>query len=288
MVSVNFKNAANKSAAEIAATKKPSLVIDIMSSPYQVIEPSPEPLIDVYSDEESPQITKTPPPLKITEKSPPEKSPPEISVVPEKGPQTPPQGPETLDLARGPQTPEDPSDYDPCNPTESPELEIEDDDEIFLHSGSSSSSGKEDLLKTAANTIPFLMDETLIRDQNNSTGVSSTTNNENLADFNDLPVDMDMDSPFSPQSSEGSDIFEPPTPTKKGRKQNGVSSTTKKSRKNQNNNKHVQMKIVDDKLKIIDDVPTSAVEMAVKEKVTLNTKKIQICVKEVENWSKID
>ena len=48
-----------------------------------------------------------------------------------------------------------------------------------------------------------------------------------------------------------------------------------------NNNKHVQMRIVDDKLKIIDDVPTSAVEMAVKEKVsiyaawlTLNCKKI--------------
>ena len=34
-----------------------------------------------------------------------------------------------------------------------------------------------------------------------------------------------------------------------------------------NNNKHVKMKIVDEKLKIIDDVPTSAVEMAVKEKV---------------------
>ena len=34
-----------------------------------------------------------------------------------------------------------------------------------------------------------------------------------------------------------------------------------------NDNKHVKMKIVDDKLKIIDDVPTSAVEMAVKEKV---------------------
>ena len=29
----------------------------------------------------------------------------------------------------------------------------------------------------------------------------------------------------------------------------------------------VQMKLIDDKLKIIDDVPTSAVEMAVKEKV---------------------
>ena len=31
----------------------------------------------------------------------------------------------------------------------------------------------------------------------------------------------------------------------------------------------VQMKLIDDKLKIIDDVPTSAVEMAVKEKVRL-------------------
>ena len=30
---------------------------------------------------------------------------------------------------------------------------------------------------------------------------------------------------------------------------------------------HVNMKVVDDKLKIIDDVPNSAVEMAVKEKV---------------------
>ena len=37
-----------------------------------------------------------------------------------------------------------------------------------------------------------------------------------------------------------------------------------------NDNKHVKMKIVDDKLKIIDDVPTSAVEMAVKEKVCKN------------------
>ena len=32
-------------------------------------------------------------------------------------------------------------------------------------------------------------------------------------------------------------------------------------------NKNLKMKVVDDKLKIIDDVPTSAVEMAVKEKV---------------------
>jgi hypothetical protein len=55
MVSVNFKNAENKSASEIAATKKPSMVIDILQSPYQVIEQSPEPIVelDVFSDEET-------------------------------------------------------------------------------------------------------------------------------------------------------------------------------------------------------------------------------------------
>ena len=39
---------------------------------------------------------------------------------------------------------------------------------------------------------------------------------------------------------------------------------------------HVSMKVIDDKLKIIDDVPNSAVEMAVKEKVVSiqNTKKV--------------
>ena len=54
-------------------------------------------------------------------------------------------------------------------------------------------------------------------------------------DFNDHPIDMDMDSPFSPNDSDISDIFEPPsifdklTPgNKKGRKANGnVSSSTR-------------------------------------------------------------
>ena len=36
--------------------------------------------------------------------------------------------------------------------------------------------------------------------------------------------------------------------------------------------KHVNTKVVDDKLKIIDDVPNSAVEMAVKEKVNKHIK----------------
>lgn len=35
--------------------------------------------------------------------------------------------------------------------------------------------------------------------------------------------------------------------------------------------KHVNTKVVDDKLKIIDDVPNSAVEMAVKEKVRVQS-----------------
>ena len=35
-----------------------------------------------------------------------------------------------------------------------------------------------------------------------------------------------------------------------------------------NSKMHVNMKVIDDKLKIIDDVPNSAVEMAVKEKVS--------------------
>ena len=100
-------------------------------------------------------------------------------------------------------------------------------------------SNRDELMQTAKNTIPFLMEDSLIqRLENNDKSVSSTTNNDsavnNSNDFNDLlPVDMDMDSPFSPQSSEGSDIFEPPMPTQntpgsKKRKANGnVSSSTK-------------------------------------------------------------
>ena len=45
------------------------------------------------------------------------------------------------------------------------------------------------------------------------------------------PVDMDMDSPFSPPSSEGSDIFEPPslhTPSKKKGKSNGIMKSQSK------------------------------------------------------------
>merc|ERR1712038_2244510 len=69
---------------------------------------------------------------------------------------------------------------------------------------------RDSLMKNAGGSIPFLMDD---RDG----GVSSSKDKENHGrqekDKLDFSVDMDMDSPFSPQSSEMSDIFEPPLDT---------------------------------------------------------------------------
>ena len=66
MVSVNFKSKANNQGLGIASTlekdkndlnaavanSKPMVVIDCLTSPYQIIEPSPNEIIDLYSDEE--------------------------------------------------------------------------------------------------------------------------------------------------------------------------------------------------------------------------------------------
>ena len=138
-----------------------------------------------------------------------------------RGPCTPPT--ENLDLAKGPQTPtEDPMDYDPCNPTESPDLDLDDPNDQPINCSSSSSSSdrtaRDTLLNTAANTIPFLIEESLVTDKNGDKNDSN--------DLNDMPIDMDMDSPFSPQSSEGSDIFEPPSlnNSKRKSKANGIKS----------------------------------------------------------------
>lgn len=46
-------DSSSSAAVERAKAKKPSLVIDIMSSPYQVFESSPKETIDIFSDEES-------------------------------------------------------------------------------------------------------------------------------------------------------------------------------------------------------------------------------------------
>ena len=66
MVSVNFKSKSNNQGLGIASTlekdkndlnaaganSKPMVVIDCLTSPYQIIEPSPNEIIDLYSDEE--------------------------------------------------------------------------------------------------------------------------------------------------------------------------------------------------------------------------------------------
>jgi hypothetical protein len=243
MVSVNFKN--TKSAAvEAAAFKKPCVIIDVMSSPYQVIENSPQPIIDVLSEDDEANcieaaleaaeadkvVVAAMEPMEDTAANNIDQQ-TEAVVSTHRGPCTPPPMSENLDLARGPQTPtENPMDsYDPCNPTESPgDL----NNEPLLRSGSSasSSSNKDEysLLKSAANTIPFLMEDSLIQrlesgvgggksggvqNNNSSSLIEAVNSNGNNNDSNDLPVDMDMDSPFSPQSSELSDIFEPPSLT---------------------------------------------------------------------------
>ena len=42
----------SKAVSEANPENKPMVVIDCLASPYQVIEPSPKEIIDIYSDEE--------------------------------------------------------------------------------------------------------------------------------------------------------------------------------------------------------------------------------------------
>ena len=113
---------------------------------------------------------------------------------------------------------------------------------MFFSSSSSdvdSPRNEESLLKTAASTVPFLMEDSLIQSVRSNGKMSnhhhndSSTNNgiDNNDSLDQHPVDMDMDSPFSPPSSEGSDIFEPPslhTPSKKKGKSNGIMKSQSK------------------------------------------------------------
>jgi hypothetical protein len=297
-----------------------------MSSPYQVIENSPQPIIDVLSEDDEANcieaaleaaeadkvVVAAMEPMEDTAANNIDQQ-TEAVVSTHRGPCTPPPMSENLDLARGPQTPtENPMDsYDPCNPTESPgDL----NNEPLLRSGSSasSSSNKDEysLLKSAANTIPFLMEDSLIQrlesgvgggksggvqNNNSSSLIEAVNSNGNNNDSNDLPVDMDMDSPFSPQSSELSDIFEPPsltTPlTNKKMGKRGHSSKANgtghrghhgKSGKFGKSSKSIHMRVIEDKLRIIDDVPTSAVEMAVKEKFLKKVQRQERIVEEIK------
>merc|ERR1712038_1728311 len=151
---------------------------------------------------------------------------------------------------------------------------------------------RDSLMKNAGGSIPFLMDD---RDG----GVSSSKDKENhdRQEKNqiDFPVDMDMDSPFSPQSSEMSDIFEPPLDTPLTNRK--MSNAMKRSHKNVSSSagkqskggskpakkKHnIHMKVVDDKLRIIDDVPSSAVELSVKEKFLKKVQRQERIVEEIK------
>jgi len=142
--------------------------------------------------------------------------------------------------------------------------------------------------------------------------------NKSTNDTSGSPVDMDLDSPCSPGSaSDLSDLFEPPKgsppasslPTVpkhrgSGRHKGGKASdssqwakivgkdmknTPKKSNKNgpgktsgTPKKSQVHMKIMNDRLVVIDDVPSSAVEMAVKEKFLKKVQRQERVVEEVK------
>merc|ERR1719245_1818168 len=118
---------------------------------------------------------------------------------------------------------------------------------------------------------------------------------------------MDLDSPFSPGSgSDLSDLFEPPTGTppvaslpsssltrssskpSEGSQWAKILGDEKKHRKsngkhqNSRGKKTVNTKVVDDRLKIIDEVPSSAVEMFVKEKFLKKVQRQERVVEEVK------
>ena len=309
MVSVNFKrdkktvstlNALDENRAlNDVSNKKPACVIDIMSSPYQVFEPSPvHETIDVYTDDEenvpksprlvgkkkaSLEIVSTNEELteKTSEQARKEKSPvsphspprqqllttqpltssSNTALIPNsshhKGPQTPPPVFETMDFSKGPQTPSDHMDsYDPCNPTESPDI---DDQQLWdeavnnLSAKANHSNGTltlanvsslqastkessvenshstrgqvssttDNQLTVSSSSIPFINESKndevsgSSKKNNNVSSVSAlSTSDKSNGDF---PMDMDMDSPCSPQGSDLSDLFEPPssTPVKK-------------------------------------------------------------------------
>lgn len=345
------------------SNNKPSIVIDIMQSPYQVFEPSPQETIDLHESDEESSAQK---PKKVVEDTngmssssnnmpnsndsnphnyqaatngggePSSKGSTSVltaasiiesltssvttgtfanssaatnSISVTRGPCTPPFD-EAIDFAKGPQTPpqSDIEDsYDPCNPTESPEYahspgdendhEGDDPSDLLLaahdilngnstnatNASANSNSGKpRNPLKDAI--IPFLAEAS------GSSGKSKESADVSL----DYPIDMDMDSPSSPQGSDLSDLFEPPSlnggssnslgKKKNKPKSNGFSRLTKTSsrQKKKTNKATVQMKLVDDKLRIIDDVPTSAVEMAVKEKFLKKVQRQERIVDEIK------
>ncbi|XP_050312938.1 PHD and RING finger domain-containing protein 1-like [Anthonomus grandis grandis] len=131
---------------------------------------------------------------------------------------------------------------------------------------------------------------------------SSTVKNGNSLD----DVNLDFESPYSPGSSDYEDLFEPPsepvkpksTKVKSGKKAGGsvfdnlfgsppVYNKAKKKgggggKKMSNKTKHVGVKIDDDSLKILEELPNSAVEMQVKDKFLKKLNRQERVVEEVK------
>lgn len=179
---------------------------------------------------------------------------------------------------------DDDDDYDPCNPTEESPVAADADKEEPAKM--TSTSNRPNGLINLVNGDSLLMKKT----------AAAADEIPFLADNDPVDMDMDEDSPCSPLGSDLSDLFEPPeapssasvsvsafdrlsggsssAPAANHRRPGASSSSlsSKRSKKHQQHyskakaKKSVQMRM-EDKLKIIDDVPTSAVEMAVKEKV---------------------
>ncbi|QQP49211.1 Uncharacterized protein FKW44_009776, partial [Caligus rogercresseyi] len=151
-----------------------------------------------------------------------------------RGPCTPPPPTtiqESIDVPKGPQTPPSDHSYDPCNPTLSPNINEEDTEQHengehirnnnngVVSSSNWTDSPEEDKETqqpptSSSSSIPIIPFFDSSSYTNNATS-SHAEKKEGLSgkDLEGSAVDMDMDSPFSPQSSDMSDIFEPPLNT---------------------------------------------------------------------------
>jgi len=325
------------------SNQKPSVIIDILDeeAPYRVIE-DPKELVDISSDNEKENKMSSVPVPKPSEslKTPQKVSPNPPLHTPSKGPMTPPE----------------PDRYDPFDPTVSPDNEPESLPQDPQHTPPLQPSTPPPGPQTPPPASPSLPsspptseNRSFLSDHphNSSPGVKLsssppppknsfkkrqplyTTLPANVSAVLPIklkpeggsPMDMDLDSPFSPGSaSDLSDLFEPPSSSPP------PSSLPKISLPNLNSSRHhhkshkkkpsdskawqniigepgkgnkkstpkklantgpsskltVNMKVIDDKLKIIDDVPSSAVEMAVKEKFMKKVQRQERIVEEVK------
>lgn len=335
----------------VSATKgsqKPSVIIDLLDDeePYRVIE-QPKELVDLSSDNEKERKSSShpvPKPSEIIDQNSSDKGAPVLPPLhmPSKGPMTPPE----------------PDRYDPFDPTVSPDNEPESLPLDSLRTpplqpstpppgpqtpppaspslpSSPPSSDHRPFISGSPRrhtTTPGVLQNSSVKSNYKKRQPLYTTLPANvtavlpikLKSDGGSPMDMDLDSPFSPGSaSDLSDLFEPPSSSpppsslpkialphsnssrhsishsksqkkkvSEGRTWQSIlgdsgnvskKATPRKSAPIGPSSKMtVNMKVIDDKLKIIDDVPSSAVEMAVKEKFLKKVQRQERIVEEVK------